>query len=157
MTQPKKVPKWIGNTPFPPQEKRPVRISRREAYTFLYGFHGQQVANDIYVSTDKVLLADWFLKPGCHYEPAGLHLQGDECYYILSGEAMAHNAETGETHELHPGDALLIPQGTRHQIFNFGAEPVHAIACIAPIAWADDGMGTFVPSVEGSKFLKGEE
>jgi len=107
-----KVPEWIGKTPFPPDKKRVTRIERDMIVTFLYGFEGNQLQNLAYACTDKIFMAEWILPPGAHYEPAGYHLHGDECYYILEGEPVAFNAETGETHQLHPGDALLIPQAS---------------------------------------------
>jgi len=151
------VPAWIGNTPFPPNEKRPCKITSEMYVPFLYGFEGTQVENQVFVSSDKVFMAEWVLPPGSHYEPAGLHLHGDECYYLLEGEATAFNAETGETFAFGAGDAMLIPQRTRHQIFNMTNRKIVAIACVAPRIWAEDGMGTFIPEVESPRFFKGPE
>ncbi|MFB0547198.1 MAG: cupin domain-containing protein [Anaerolineae bacterium] len=149
------VPDWIGNTPFPPDEKPPALITDEMVVSFLYGYIGTQVENRVYASTDKIFMAEWILPPGSRYEPPGLHLHGDECYYIVEGGCIAFNPETGETFPLHQDDALLIPQGTRHQIFNFSAGRVVAIACVAPRIWAEDGMGTVIPPVEHPRFYKG--
>ncbi|NQS89452.1 cupin domain-containing protein [Patescibacteria group bacterium] len=146
------VPEWIGNTPFPSDQKKTTIITENMVVPFLYGFEGNQVENQVFVSTDRILMAEWILSPGAHYEPPGLHLYGDECYYIVEGNAIAFNPETGETYKLFAGDALLIPQKTRHQIFNFDTKIVKAIACVAPRIWAEDKMGTFIPEVERPKF-----
>jgi mannose-6-phosphate isomerase-like protein (cupin superfamily) len=160
MTQQKNapgVPEWIGNTPFPPDQKRPAKIAPDMVAEFLYGYEGSQVENQVFASTDHILMCEWTLPPGSHYHPAGLHLHGDECYYLLEGEATAFNAETGETFVFRVGDAMLIPQCTRHQIFNMTTERIVAIACVAPRIWADDGMGTIIPPVEHPRFYKGSD
>ena len=125
--------------------------------SFLYGFETTQVENQVFASTDKILMAEWILAPGNHYEPAGFHLHGDECYYLLEGDAVAFNAETGETFKFKAGDAMLIPQKTRHQIFNMTDKRILALACVAPSVWVDDGMGTIIPQVETPRFFKGPE
>ncbi|GAH82791.1 unnamed protein product, partial [marine sediment metagenome] len=135
-------------------QKKVTIITEDMIVSFLYGFEGNQVENQVFISTDKILMAEWTLPPGTHYEPAGFHLHGDECYYIIEGNAVAFNPETGETHKLFTGDALLIPQKTRHQIFNFDNKIVKAIACVAPRIWAEDKMGTIIPEVKKPKFYK---
>jgi mannose-6-phosphate isomerase-like protein (cupin superfamily) len=151
------VPDWIGNTPFPPQKKKPCKITEDMYVSFLYGFIGTQVENHVFASTDKVTMAEWILPPGSHYEPAGLHLHGDECYYIVEGEATAFNPETGETFIFREGDAMLIPQRTRHQIYNMTDKRILTISSLAPKVWSDDGMGTIIPQVEHPRFYKGTE
>ena len=146
------VPEWIGNVPFPPNQKKATVITEDMIVPFLYGFEGSQVENQVFASTDKIFMAEWILSSGAHDEPPGLHLHGDECYYIVEGDTVAFNPETGETYQLFTGDALLIPQGTRHQVFNFTNHIVKAIACVAPKIWIDDGMGTVIPKVKMPKF-----
>jgi mannose-6-phosphate isomerase-like protein (cupin superfamily) len=52
---------------------------------------------------------------------------------------------------------MLIPQCTRHQLFNLYNRRIVIIACVAPHIWADDGMGTIIPQVEQPRFFKGPE
>jgi mannose-6-phosphate isomerase-like protein (cupin superfamily) len=151
------VPDWIGNTPFPPEKKRVCRITRDMYVGFLYGFETTQVENQVFACTDMIFMAEWTLPPGNHYEPPGYHLHGDECYYLLEGDATAFNPETGETFTFGKGDAMIIPQRTRHQIFNMTDKKIVAIACVAPAIWADDGMGTIIPKVETPRFYKGND
>lgn len=151
------VPGWLGNTPFPPDKKRPCKIAEEMYVPHLYGVEGTQVGCYLFISTDKVSMGDWILPPGSHYAPAGLHLYGDECYYLLQGEATAFNAETGETFLFGAEDAMLIPQATRHQIFNMTKERIVALTALAPKIWVDDGMGTIIPQVASPRFYKGPE
>ena len=151
------VPEWIGNTPFPPEKKRVCRITRDMYVGFLYGFETTQVENQVFACTDMIFMGEWTLPPGSHYEPPGYHLHGDECYYLLEGEATAFSPETGETFTFGKGDALIIPQCTRHQIFNMTDKRIVAIACVAPAIWADDGMGTIIPKVKTPRFYKGRD
>ncbi len=151
------IPAWIGNTPFPPGEKRVCKITGDKHVSFLYGFETMQVENQVFASTEMITVAEWILPPGSHYEPAGLHLHGDECYYLIEGEAVGFNAETGETFSFEKGDALLIPQGTRHQIYNMTNRRIVTVTSVAPRLWADDGMGTIIPQVEAPRFYKGPE
>jgi mannose-6-phosphate isomerase-like protein (cupin superfamily) len=122
--------------------------------SFLYGFEGTQVENRVFASTDRVFLGEWTLPPGSHHEPAGYHLHGDECYFLLEGDALAFNAETGETFAFAAGDVMLVPRKTRHQIFNMSSERVVAVSAVAPTVRAVDGMGTVIPPVKSPRFYK---
>jgi mannose-6-phosphate isomerase-like protein (cupin superfamily) len=151
------LPDWIGKTPFTPDKKVPCKITEDKYVSFLYGFENTQVELQVFASTDKIFMGEWVLAPGNYYAPAGLHLHGDECYYLLEGESIAFNAETGETFRLNAGEAIIIPKATRHQIFNMSNKRVVAIDCVAPKIWEDDGMGTIIPNVSYPRFFKGTE
>jgi len=151
------IPSWIGRHPFPPEGKKFVVITKDMELSTLYGFEGTQVECKRFVSTDKLTLSRWTLPPGTRYEPAGQHNFGDELYYILEGQPVGFNPETGDTYQLQAGDALYIPQGTRHQMFNFTSKVAVAIGVVAPKIWARDKMGTKVPPVEKPKFYKAWE
>lgn len=151
------IPPWIGNHPFPPDKKKFVVITKDMELSTLYGFEGNQIECKRFVSTDKLNLDQWILPPGTHCEPAGQHNFGDELYYVLEGELVAFNPETGDTYQLQAGDALYIPQRTRHQVFNFTTSAVVVIGVIAPKIWVPDKMGTNVPSVGKPKFYKAWE
>lgn len=150
------IPTWIGKYPFSPKEKKPVSITKDMELSTLYGFEGTQVESQIFVSTDKITFSDWTLPPGARIEPPGLHNYGDELYYFLEGDPIAFNPEEGEVYQLHAGDALLIPQGTRHQIFNFTHKKIHALSVVAPRVWVEDAIGTRIPPVKKPKFYKGQ-
>jgi mannose-6-phosphate isomerase-like protein (cupin superfamily) len=152
------IPAWIGKFPFRPEEKRFIVIRRGDELSGFYGFEGHQVALRRFVSLDQFTVSQWTLTPGNYYEPAGQHNYGDEIYYFLEGDPVAFAPETGETYQLGAGDALYIPQGTRHQIFGFNEKKVVAISIVAPRIWAaEDKMGTVIPPVKRPRFYKGWE
>jgi mannose-6-phosphate isomerase-like protein (cupin superfamily) len=147
------VPAWMGAWPFARgEEKRPIVITRDRELSTLYGFEGRQVCSEIFVSTDIFCFNEWTLPPGHWYEPAGLH-PADEVYYVTEGSPIAFNAELGEVFQLHQGDALLIPTGTRHQIANFTAKVVKIIATNAPVTWVEEAGGTRIPPVTNPAFF----
>lgn len=149
------VPDWMGNWPFKPgEEKIPIVITREKELSTLYGFEGHQVCSEIYVSTDNFCFNEWTLPAGHYYSPAGLH-PGDEVYYVTEGDPTAFNAESGEVFQLHKGDALLIPRGTRHQIANFTKKIVKVIATNAPKTWVEGEGGTDISEVKAPRFYKG--
>jgi mannose-6-phosphate isomerase-like protein (cupin superfamily) len=60
-----------------------------------------------------------------HYHP-----QTEEIYYITSGHGRLRIQD--EVREVQPGDAIAIPPGQRHKIWNIGAEPLRFLCCCAP-------------------------
>jgi cupin superfamily acireductone dioxygenase involved in methionine salvage len=127
-TKKSSMPEWMGNWPFREGEvKRPVVITREKELSTLYGYEGHQVCS------------------------------GDEIYYVTQGDPTAFNAEMGEVFQMHQGDALLIPRGTRHQIANFTEKIVKIIATNAPKTWVEDAGGSDIPPVKDPKFYKGKK
>jgi len=152
------LPKWIGRFPFPPEEKRFTIIHRHDEISGFYGFEGHAVLVRRFLSLDQFSISEWTLTQGNFYEPAGLHNFGDELYYFVEGDPVAFAPATGETYQLHAGDALYIPQGTRHQIFGFNGKQIVAISIVAPRVWAiEDNMGTMIPPVAAPRFYRGGE
>ncbi len=60
-----------------------------------------------------------------HYHP-----QSEEIYYILRGAGRMKL--DGELREVGPFDAIAIPPGAHHKIWNTGAEPLVLLCCCAP-------------------------
>ena len=56
------------------------------------------------------------------------HKQSEEIYYLLEGRGTMEL--DGETREVGPGDAILIPPGAWHQIT--AVEPLRFLCCCAP-------------------------
>jgi mannose-6-phosphate isomerase-like protein (cupin superfamily) len=73
-------------------------------------------------------LAEATLEPGqateCHY-----HRQSEEIYFLLEGGGSMEL--DGETRDVGPGDAVLIPPGARHTL-RAGAEGARLLCCCAP-------------------------
>jgi mannose-6-phosphate isomerase-like protein (cupin superfamily) len=68
------------------------------------------------------------------------HLRTEEIYYITHGAGRMH-IET-EVREVHPGDAIAIPPGKRHKLWNIGPGPLRLLCCCAPAYEHDDTVIT---------------
>jgi mannose-6-phosphate isomerase-like protein (cupin superfamily) len=60
-----------------------------------------------------------------HYHP-----KAEEIYYITHGTGRMHIE--GELREVKPGDAIAIPPGKKHKLWNTGTETLHLLCCCAP-------------------------
>lgn len=60
-----------------------------------------------------------------HYHP-----KAEEIYYITHGTGRMRIE--GELREIKPGDAIAIPPGLRHKLWNTGAETLRLLCCCAP-------------------------
>jgi mannose-6-phosphate isomerase-like protein (cupin superfamily) len=58
------------------------------------------------------------------------HVKTEEIYYITEGTGRMR-IET-ETREVKTGDAIAIPAGQRHKIWNSGKETLKLLCCCAP-------------------------
>lgn len=65
---------------------------------------------------------------GCtqeHYHP-----RAEEIYFITHG--VGEMRIEGETRAVRAGDAIAIPPGRRHKLWNTGPEPLRLLCCCAP-------------------------
>ena len=80
-------------------------------------------------------LAEATIAVGCatqeHYHP-----KSEEIYYILSGTGRMKL--DGELRDVVPLDAIAIPPGARHKIWNTGDIPLVLLCCCAPAYENDD-------------------
>src|SRR5215469_10637161 len=60
-----------------------------------------------------------------HYHP-----KTEEIYYITQGTGMMR--VEGEMREVKSGDAIAIPPGRKHKLWNTGTETLHLLCCCAP-------------------------
>jgi len=58
------------------------------------------------------------------------HALTEEIYYITAGLGRMCVGE--ETRDVRPGDAIAIPPGCRHKLWNTGREPLRLLCCCAP-------------------------
>jgi mannose-6-phosphate isomerase-like protein (cupin superfamily) len=65
---------------------------------------------------------------GCTQEH--FHPRAEEIYFITQGSGRM--CIEGETREVRPGDAIAIPPGQRHKLWNTGKETLHLLCCCAP-------------------------
>ena len=60
-----------------------------------------------------------------HYHP-----KAEEIYFITSGTGRMRIEN--ETQEVKAGDAIAIPPGKKHKLWNIGTEPLTLLCCCAP-------------------------
>lgn len=74
-----------------------------------------------------------------HYHPTA-----EEIYYITHG--IGRMRIENEIREVGPGDAIAIPPGQRHKLWNLGSEPLRLLCCCAPAYEHTDTIITEVAS-----------
>jgi mannose-6-phosphate isomerase-like protein (cupin superfamily) len=58
------------------------------------------------------------------------HVKTEEIYFITAGTGRMRIEN--ETREVKPGDAIAIPPGRKHKIWNTGKEVLRLLCCCAP-------------------------
>ena len=58
------------------------------------------------------------------------HPKAEEIYFITHGRGRMRI--DGEWHDVRPGDAIAIPPGSRHKLWNTGSETLRLLCCCAP-------------------------
>jgi len=64
------------------------------------------------------------------------HVRTEEIYYLTHGTGRIRIK--GETRDVKAGDAIAIPPGCRHKLWNTGADPLRLLCCCAPAYEHDD-------------------
>lgn len=148
-----------GNHPFNAPKDQPMRIGREQVGYFTYPnieFLGQSDLNTLFISTDKLTLGYYELAPGNQFDPPDHH-PGDECYYILEGELVETNCDSGQAVRVLPDEALLIPHGASHGGHNFSTKKMKAVFALAP-NMVKPGDQTFPTDLAGkARVLKGAQ
>ncbi len=68
------------------------------------------------------------------------HARMEEIYYITHGSG--HIRVGSEERVVNPGDAIAIPPGVRHKLWNTGHDPLRLLCCCAPAYEHDDTIMT---------------
>jgi mannose-6-phosphate isomerase-like protein (cupin superfamily) len=68
------------------------------------------------------------------------HRQTEEIYFITHGRGRLRVAGTERV--VGPGDAIALPPGTRHKVWNTGDEPLRLLCCCVPPYEHDDTVIT---------------
>ena len=80
-------------------------------------------------SIQRQSLAEARLPPGGstqeHYHP-----RAEEIYYITNGRGRIR--VDGRMKDVHPGDAIAIPPGKKHKLWNSGRTTLKLLCCCAP-------------------------
>lgn len=58
------------------------------------------------------------------------HAKAEEIYYITHGQGRMRIDE--DVHEVKAGDAIAIPPGKKHKLWNTGSETLRLLCCCAP-------------------------
>lgn len=58
------------------------------------------------------------------------HVRAEEIYFITHGEGRLRVGT--EEREVRAGDAIAIPPGLKHKLWNTGPETLHLLCCCAP-------------------------
>jgi mannose-6-phosphate isomerase-like protein (cupin superfamily) len=58
------------------------------------------------------------------------HIQTEEIYYVTSGQGRIRI--DGEYSDVKPGDAIAIPPGSKHKLWNTGNTTLAVLCCCAP-------------------------
>jgi mannose-6-phosphate isomerase-like protein (cupin superfamily) len=70
-----------------------------------------------------------------HYHP-----RTEEIYFITHGTGRMRIEK--ETRDVQPGDAIAIPPGQKHKLWNTGNEPLRLLCCCAPAYEPEDTVLT---------------
>lgn len=68
------------------------------------------------------------------------HPRAEEIYYITQGRGRIRI--DGDEQDVAVGDAIAIPPGSRHKLWNTGEETLHLLCCCAPPYEHDDTVIT---------------
>lgn len=68
------------------------------------------------------------------------HPKAEEIYYITHGTGSIRIE--GELRDVKPGDAIAIPPGKKHKLWNTGSEVLRLLCCCAPAYEHDDTIIT---------------
>ena len=74
-------------------------------------------------------LAEATVPPGGETEEH-YHRESEEIYLFTAGRGRVRLAD--EEQEVGPDDAVVIPPGTRHKLWNIGSEPLKLLCCCSP-------------------------
>jgi len=89
----------------------------------------REKAFDVVAETEQSQAAVFVLPPGADTGMSEGH-DGDQILYVASGDGEVQVGD--ETAECHPGDVILIPAQTEHDVRNRGDEPLRMLSIYAP-------------------------
>jgi mannose-6-phosphate isomerase-like protein (cupin superfamily) len=103
------------------------QLSRQEPFTTKDGSTIRSILDRVNAPVEKQSLAEASLPEGCATE-RHYHKRSEELYFILEGEGMMEL--DGEEQSVGPGDGILIPSGSWHQIT--ATRDLRFLCCCAP-------------------------
>jgi mannose-6-phosphate isomerase-like protein (cupin superfamily) len=116
-----------------------ARLRQLEPFITVDGSSIRELAHPRWTAAKHQSLAEAQLPPGGetaeHYHP-----RAEEIYYFVAGHGRMRLGD-GEA-EVAAGDAVVIPPGTPHKLWNTGSEPLVLLCCCAPAYEHDDTVMT---------------
>jgi mannose-6-phosphate isomerase-like protein (cupin superfamily) len=106
-----------------------IRTSDREPFVAPDGSEIRELAGPPSGTASNQSLAEARVPPGAE-TIEHLHRRSEEIYYFLAGEGRMQLGD--EVSPVRRGEAVVIPPGTRHKLWNPGAEPLVLLCCCAP-------------------------
>ena len=94
-----------------------------------------EVADWIYVSSAHIHQLLFGVSSGRAFRHSDAYrtiFAADEVLYVLSGEMILANPETGEVHRVLSGEAAFFRRDTWHHAFSQGSEPLRVLEFLAP-------------------------
>lgn len=102
-------------------------LSEQTAFTTRDGSTIRSILDRTNAPVEMQSLAEASLPAGCATQ-RHFHKASEEFYFVLEGRGLMEI--NGETGEVKPGDAILIPRHAWHQIT--AREPLRFLCCCAP-------------------------
>lgn len=127
----------MSYTPSPrPSFDQPTYIAYEQTRRHMWGDPiAGEVADWIYVSSDKIHQLVFGLPRAGMFRHSDAHrtvFASDELYYVLSGELLIANPETGEVQRALPGEAIFFRRDTWHHAMNGSDQPLRVLEYFAP-------------------------
>jgi quercetin dioxygenase-like cupin family protein len=114
----------------------PAHIPYESATRHLWGDEtAGEVTDWIYVSSNKIHQLIFGVPSGGAFRHSDAYrtiFAADEVLYVLNGEMLLANPETGEVHRVLPGEAAFFRRDTWHHAFSNGTEPLRVLEFLAP-------------------------
>lgn len=110
-----------------------ANLNALTAFTTLDGSQIRELAGPAWSPVRHQSLAEATLPPGGE-TILHLHREAEEIYYFVSGSGRMRLGS--DEAEVTVGDAVVIPPGTPHKLWNPGPEPLVLLCCCAP-AYSD--------------------
>jgi mannose-6-phosphate isomerase-like protein (cupin superfamily) len=121
---------------------RPVQIDRlehRQPFVTADGSSIRELAGIPTGNAANQSLAEATVEPG-GATTEHLHRTSEEIYLFTQG--MGRMRLGAEEADVRAGDAVVIPPGTRHKLFNTGTEPLVLLCCCSPAYSHEDTVLT---------------
>lgn len=106
-----------------------AKLAELESFTTLDGSSIRELAGPAWTDAENQSLAEATVPPGRdtfeHF-----HRATEEIYYFTAGEGRMRLGD--EEQDVRAGDAVVIPPGVRHKLWNTGSEPLVLLCACAP-------------------------